>query len=394
MDDARLRAWWAHRQGLDGSLWDRYPALVLERSGWARSVGGVGPYLTFFARSGAGRQAIDQAVADLSIHELPSARGCTYVVPAIDFALALRLSQQPGLVAQKVGFRLGVSAHEVDRLCTAVVVALAAGPIDPEQIRMATGDASRSLGDEGKKKGLTTTLPLALGKLQSEGVIRRVPANGRLDQQRYLYTLWQPNPLAGFTLSDEEAATELARRYFRWIGPATLSEFQWFSGLGAKASKAAIEPLRLVPVEAGSDRLMFDDDRDDFLRFEPPKEPRYVLVSSLDAITAHRRDVRTLVDGIDWGHRLLGGREKAAGSALSDLPSHAILDRGRLVGLWEYDVEAQSVVCTTFSPQSEALHTAIANTERFIREELGDARSFSLDSPKSRAPRIAALRDQ
>ncbi len=28
----------------------------------------------------------------------------------------------------------------------------------------------------------------------------------------------------------------------------------------------------------------------------------------------------------------------------------------------------------------------------FVREELGDARSFSLDSPKSRAPRIAGLR--
>jgi len=27
-----------------------------------------------------------------------------------------------------------------------------------------------------------------------------------------------------------------------------------------------------------------------------------------------------------------------------------------------------------------------------VRDELGDARSFSLDSPKSREPRIAALR--
>ena len=34
---------------------------------------------------------------------------------------------------------------------------------------------------------------------------------------------------------------------------------------------------------------------------------------------------------------------------------------------------------------------AVERTERFVRDDLGDARSFSLDSPKSRAPRIEAL---
>jgi len=35
----------------------------------------------------------------------------------------------------------------------------------------------------------------------------------------------------------------------------------------------------------------------------------------------------------------------------------------------------------------------VQRTERFVRDQLGDARSFSLDSPESRAPRIAALRE-
>jgi hypothetical protein len=29
----------------------------------------------------------------------------------------------------------------------------------------------------------------------------------------------------------------LARRFFGWVGPATMEEFQWFSGLGVKAAK-------------------------------------------------------------------------------------------------------------------------------------------------------------
>src|SRR5882724_6440150 len=89
----KLRAWWSHRQGLDGALAGATPADVLERTGWARSVGGVGPYLTLFGRAGTSREAADKAVASLEIHELPATRGCTYVVPASEFALALKAGE-------------------------------------------------------------------------------------------------------------------------------------------------------------------------------------------------------------------------------------------------------------------------------------------------------------
>jgi hypothetical protein len=39
----------------------------------------------------------------------------------------------------------------------------------------------------------------------------------------------------------------------------------------------------------------------------------------------------------------------------------------------------------------KALEEAVRKTEAFIREDLGDARGFSLDSPKSRVPRIEAI---
>ena len=74
-----------------------------------------------------------------------------------------------------------------------------------------------------------------------------------------------------------------------------------------------------------------------------------------------------------------------------DLPSHAILDRGRLVGLWEYDMDAQSIAWTAWV-KDKSLPEVVARTEAFVRDQLGDARSYSLDSPKSRQPRIAALR--
>jgi hypothetical protein len=316
------------------------------------------------------------------------------VVPASDYALALKLSQKFGGAPLKTAQKLGVTEKEIDKLCDAIVKALEKqrGPLSPEDIRAATGNAARSLGDEGKKKGLTTTLPLALGKLQDGGDIRRVPINGRLDQQRYNYTIWRPNPLKSFKLSNEEAYTELARRFFEWIGPATIAEFQWFSALGVGASKSAIAPLNLVPAEKDSERLLFEADRDKFAAFKAPSKAQYVLVSSLDGIHALRRDVEGLLDERDLKHRIFGEKFLNAGGGLSDLPNHAILDRGRLVGLWDYDPQSESIVAATFGVRNKALTSAIKATETYIREQVGDARSFSLDSPKSRIPRIDALK--
>lgn len=391
-------AWWARKQGLDGSRMGHAPAAVLAATGWARSVGGAAPYLTLFARAGTGRAAVEAAVANQEIYELPSARGCTYVVPASDFALALKVGQPasdvPIAAARK---HLGVTDQELEALNAAVLDLLASAdqPLLPNQLREACGGAIRNLGDAGKKRGLSTTLPLALGYLQAHGHIRRVPVNGRLDQQRYGYVHWDPNPLNGFTLSLEEAFTELARRYFQWIGPATLQHFQWFSGLGAATAKAATAPLGLVPIEPDSPFLVLPDDRERFLAFEAPAAPRFALVSSLDGLILLRRDLGALVA---QGHRAYpvfaekGGRTPVGG--LVDAPCHLIVDRGQVIGFWEYDPDRQAIAWRTFAPAPPGLQPVLETMETFAREELGDVRSFSLDTPASRAPKLAWLREE
>jgi hypothetical protein len=388
----KLRAWYAHRQGLDGSLASAHPAEVLARTGWARSVGGVGPYLTLHARAGVSREAADKAVEKLEIHELPAARNCTYVVPAGDFALALTVGVGFLGAEMRTALKLGVTEKEIGKLCDAVVKALSKGALEPDQIRENVGSASRSLGEEGKKKGMTTTLPLALGRLQAMGEIRRISLNGRLDQQRYKYSLWRPNPLAKFKMNEDQAMTELARRYFSWIGPATVAEFQWFSGLGVKAAKSAMEPLKLATIAPGDERLLLPELRDKLEKYSVPKDPQYVLVSSLDGISLLRRDLTGLLDSTDYTRELFLEKDTRPAGTLHDLPSHAILDRGRLAGLWEYDTATESIAWMPFIKRNKELEKAVARTEEYVRTELSDARSFSLDTPKSRAPRIAFLR--
>ncbi len=389
MSSERLRAWWWARQGLDGALLGRSAAAVLESAGWMRSVGGAGPYLGLFARAGLSRAQADAAAAALEIHELPSARGCTYVLPASHFALGLRVGQGFGEAAQIATARkyLGFTEAEQERLCREVLHALADGPLDPRGLKERLGDTVRNLGAEGKKRGQTTTLPLALGWLQSRGEIRRVPVNGRLDRQRYAYVRWSPSPQ--LTMSDAEARTELARLYFRWAGPATPPQFQAFSGLGVRDSKAAVAELGLV---VDGDRLWLPEDKRAFDAFEAPTLPQVQFVASTDGLLLHRRDAAALFAEADAGRSFWTESGSQAGGALVDLPHQAIVDRGRIIGLWDFDGVAGELIWATFAPPSEATRARAAEVERFIRDELGDFRTFSLDSPESRLPRIAALR--
>src|SRR5580700_136800 len=145
--DTKLRAWWSFRQGLDGSLMGKTAREVLTRTGWSRSVAGASPYLALFARAGLRRAAVDAEMAKLQIHELPSARGCTYIVPAEDFALALKVGENFSSKTEvATAHKLGVTDTEIAKLKSAVLKALNKEPQDPDALRASVGNAARSLG--------------------------------------------------------------------------------------------------------------------------------------------------------------------------------------------------------------------------------------------------------
>ncbi|MFD6067802.1 DNA glycosylase AlkZ-like family protein [Amycolatopsis lurida] len=389
----KLRAWWAHRQGLDGTLHGSSAAVVLERTGWMRSVGGSAPYLGLFARARLDRETVDADVARLAIHELPSARGCTYVLPSADFELGLTVGAAApvGELAAAEKY-LGVTQAEIEQLCVTVADLLdgSGEPLSPAAIKDAAGSAVRNLGEAGRKRGTTTTLPLALGLLQARGDIRRVPVDGRLDQQRYGYVRWTPSPRGG--LSDMDTArTELARRYFSWAAPASLKHFRWFSGFTAASAKKIAEQLELVPLD-GTDLLLPKEIADEFAAFTVPSEPSYALLAGIDGIHLLHRELPRLLADADVERPVPGGRAGETLGGQADPPSHVIVDRGRIAGLWEFDTGTGKIVHRFFGDEDAALRETIARTEEFVRDQLGDARSFSLDSPKSRASRVADLR--
>jgi hypothetical protein len=381
-----LRAWAWHRQGLDGTLQGRTPQEVLAAAGWARSVGGANPYLTLFTRAGIRREQVDTDVRELRIHELPTARGCTYVLGREDFDWALSLGKNAE-EAFRVLARLGVDRGEITLLEEQILHVLgeADGPLDPRQLKEELGESVRSLGEEGKKKGAATTLPTALGLLQADGRIRRVPVNGRLDQQRYAYTPWGLPPSR---LGPEGAREELIRRYLGWTGGATIKQSQWFTGFTLTDSKTALAAVGAVevPTAAGDVLWMLPADVERLADFSPSEGEQIQLLAGTDSLVLHRRNAADLFAVEDRDRKLLN-----ATLALQDLPDHPIFDRGRIIGLWQYDPGRERIAAWLFAGRTPAVEQRIAEVEAWIREDLGDFRSFSLDSPASRQERIDAL---
>lgn len=388
MDAAKLREWAWHCQGLDGTLDGCEPAMVLTKAGWARSVGGANPYLTLWSRAGTERATADAAVTAMEIHELPSVRGCTYVLPAADFSLGLQLARPAAQANLAVVEKLGVGQAEIEQLGHAVVEALseAQEPLDPRQLKALLGDRVRELGEEGRKKGASTTLPTALTQLQAFGEIRRVPPDGRLDQQRYAYGVWEP---AATGITDGAARVELLRRYFDWTGGATAAQSRGFSSFTVAQTTAAIAQLELTDV--GDGLLVPAEKLPDFRSFEVAAEPQYRLLAGIDALLLLRRSSSELMDPQD-AQRVVPADNSGIG-VQPGLTDHPIVDRGRIVGLWQFDPDAGDIAAWVFAGQpDDDLRTEIDRTARWITDDLGDFRSFSLDAVKGRRLRIDALR--
>ena len=198
MDESKIRAWHAYRQGLDGSLAGKSAAEVLGRTGWARSVGGVGPYLTLFSRAGLSRASVDDSVAKLEIHELPSARTCTYVLPASDFALGLKIGLALGDGEMKVAAKLGVTAKEIDKLCEAGVARAGEGAARHRRAARIGRKSGAQFGRGGQEKGIGHDAPRRARKAP---VVGRHPAHS---------TEW---PAGSAALQIHALASESAARF-------------------------------------------------------------------------------------------------------------------------------------------------------------------------------------
>jgi len=99
--------------------------------------------------------------------------------------------------------------------------------------------------------------------------------------------------------------------------------------------------------------LLLPADAAAFKAYEPPSNPHYNLISGLDPINANRREIQTLIDEKNRTRSVVVDSKTDKLGELVDLPSHAILDRGQIIGLWEFDVDSSSIVWATFNGKKD-----------------------------------------
>jgi len=394
---AQARALWWSKQALAGAG-KRPLAAVIGDSGWLRTLGGADAYLAARARRpGMKRAELDAAIAAGELRVHPAVRGCIYLVPAavVPDLLALNAETWHAQTAKELA-KVGKTMKLVEALAPGVLSALGA-PMTTDAVRKAFRGDIPSFGDAGKKLGLSSPLPLALRLLEFAGKIERTLDGGRLDTDRYL---WRKvtGALPPAAPDHEARIARIVDAFLGFAGPATLAQLSAWSGFAQRDLKAALARLDVAPVsvEGVGDAYLRTADR-----AARPPAPRGTALVALEDNYLNNHGVAAVTDPRHHAFEvdLFGGSGKPApiGKA-SHVLSRSIVIDGLVAGFWEVDPRADRAVWHTFDPAptplARALDELTAATARFLLDDLGNPRVFSLDTlddVQARADRIARL---
>jgi hypothetical protein len=407
VDLARARAFWFQRQGLAApAAATEDLASVVARTGWIRTLGGADVYLAARARvAGLSRATMDAAVAASQLRVIPSVRGCIYLVPGADVPWVLRIAEEAWRPrAEREVEKAGATWHEVEDLAKSAKLVLRKGPLGTDAIRRAVPEGSvRSLGEQGKKIGMSSLLPMALRLLEFEDKIERTLDGGRLDTERYTWRIVKDAPASPFK-DTASRWTKLAEVFFGQAGPATLAHFATWAGLAQRDARTAIAKLDVVPVTVegmDGEALVLARDVDALKRAKAPDsaallsfEDNYLTFHGGPAVVtdAAHHDLELAAWGADRPQRM---------GDIAHPAMRTVVIGGVVVGLWELDEANGHGVWAPLSagaiaPKHAAkIDALIADTARFLQDELGHARSFTLDTAElvaERAAKIEAMR--
>jgi len=387
---ARLRAWWLRRQGLTPATAPTTIERCVQDAGWLPTFTGI--YLSIRARMpGVSREAIDRAAMDrVSLVEVPGAHGRPAVlVPRDEMALALRLHSATFQKHLAPHFAKGdLSPAALRGVEAQVCRVLDEGPL-------ATADIRAALRNPDAEELLVT----ALINLSVRGIIQRFPVDGRLDSAKYMYELRHPDdrPDLDGEGDEETVVTKGVESFLGRHGPATVDEIMWWGNLTKGAVRTSLGALGAEPLVVPrwtTEAWMLPRDLPAWRSFTGSRDDRVALLPYRDPFVHMRRAPAVLCRKPTFPV-LDGMLKRTRIGDVDNLNHHAILSGGDVVGVWEYDPEAETVVTRLWEADAKVrpqVADAAAETTRFIRSQLGDAKLSAVDPPDKRASRLAFCR--
>lgn len=387
---------------------------VLSQFGFIRTLGGVDAYLSIRSRTnGLSREQIDAEVTTGAVAVTPSVRGCIYLVDGSRAALSLRAADLLSRTRNERDDRkAGIKPGEVEKLAELVHKALSKhGPLSTDAVRKALPEGSvRSLGEAGKKVGKSSTLPSALRLLEFDGRVSRMPDGGRLDGEKYLWIATKQNPFKLSRVPDEPAQIwrDLAEIYYRTAAVGSIKDFADWAGISQRDAKAASASLLEdggfveVEVESQPTPAVVSQDLLDRLSSKSGRKAATDAVALLpfqDSVDALRIGSGQMVDPAFHGVKVpVWGRGKGfepLGSA-KYMTLRTIVADGAICGFWEQDPATGEVVTAPLGKWSASAAKRIKQlakeTGSFLTDQIGHAKSFSIDSEKAIADRAKFVR--
>ncbi len=404
IDLPRARAHWALRQGLSAVLKAPLDTL-LAATGWPRTLGGADVYLAVRARARwTSRSALDAAVTESAVQVVPAVRGCIHLVPRVHVPLALRIAEEQARRRMERELeKADVAWSEIEALGAAVVATLRRGARTTDTLRKELPDgAVRSLGERGRKLGLSSTLPPTLRHLEFLGRVERTLEGGRLDTERYVWRVPARDPFSDHDVPNDapERNARLADIFLRQSGPSSVGDLAAWAGWSKRDAFDALSRTGAAPVrvEGYADDAFIVQDDVTALRGRPLISERVALLPFEDNFVVQRGGPARLVDPRHHGKKIpvWGGTKGTTIGDATHMSMRTVVVGDAIAGLWEFESDTGQIVVHTFDvvpPKVQKdIDSTAAETAVFLRDEIGHARSFALDTDETVRERARLLR--
>jgi len=275
---------------------------------------------------GATDDDVERAVADGSILRTHLLRPTWHFVTPADIRWMLALSAPQIHLANASYYRsLGLDRDVIRRMNTTLVRALQGG------IHLTRDELRDALHKVGVPTAGTLRMSYIMMHAELDGLVCSGPRRGK----QFTYALLDERAPDARRLERREALAELAGRYFKSRGPATIHDFAKWSGL--KLSDAR---MGLDAIEAQLRSEVVDGRTYWFPTSRLPAEmarPAAHLLSVYDEYFSGYKEWSAI------GDDRLAGRLRAMGNALNSI----VLVDGRIVGTWKRALRKEEVSIRT-----------------------------------------------
>jgi hypothetical protein len=215
-----------------------------------------------------------------------------------------------------------------------------------------------------------TRLALLVMRAELDAVICSGPRRGK----QFTYALLEERVPQGAAMTREEALASLTRRYFASHGPATIRDFEWWSGLTMREARSGIDLAEgtLIHQMVGEHVYWSSGPaaampRSRLIAHLLPNYDEYLIAyKDRDAVAGRRPTTRR------------GGEE---------LANHFVID-GRLAGSWQRTIGTSAVSIEVkpyerLTPAAvDALDSAVERYRRFVQTRV----TVDLKSPDNHQP--------